>query len=118
MAWEENGVTTSDPEQVVLEYDPPHRLSYTWHTFTPEFGAAHGFDEEYIARVSKEHRSKVTFELEPAGAGVKLTVLHDGFDPGSLVLDNVRNGWPLLLSNLKTLLETGATLPEPVSAGR
>jgi uncharacterized protein YndB with AHSA1/START domain/DNA-binding transcriptional ArsR family regulator len=116
MAWEESGVTTSDPQQVILECDPPHRLAYTWHTLTPEFGAAHGFDDEFIDRVSKEPRSKVTFEIEPQGSGVKLTVLHDGFEPGSLVLANVRNGWPLLLSNLKTLLETGATLPEPAPA--
>ena len=62
MVWEESGVITSDPQQVVLECDPPRRLSYTWHTLTPEFGAAHGFDEDFVARVNKERRSKVTFE--------------------------------------------------------
>ncbi|MBO0730488.1 MAG: metalloregulator ArsR/SmtB family transcription factor [Acidimicrobiaceae bacterium] len=116
MVWEESGVKTADPEQVVLECDPPRRLSYTWHTFTPEFGKAHDFDDDFIARVMQERRSKVTFELEPQDSGVKLTVLHDDFEPGSLVLANVRNGWPLLLSNLKTLMETGATLPEPAPA--
>jgi len=46
-----------------------------------------------------------------SGQLVKLTVTHDGFDPGSAVLELVSGGWPQLLSNLKTLLETGETLP-------
>src|SRR3954453_16836141 len=36
MTWEQRGVTVADPEQVVLESEPYRRLSYTWHTFTPE----------------------------------------------------------------------------------
>ena len=36
MRWDQRGVTIADPEQVVLEADPPRRLSYTWHTFSPE----------------------------------------------------------------------------------
>ena len=113
MVWEEAGTTTRSPAQVVLEADPPRRLSYTWHTPTPEWGAAHGFDDAFVARIGQERRSKVTFALEAHGAVVKLTVIHDGFEPGSLVLDSVRHGWPGLLSNLKTLLETGDTLPQP-----
>jgi len=42
---------------------------------------------------------------------VKLTVVHDGFDAGSLMAELVSGGWPRILSNLKTLLETGETLP-------
>jgi hypothetical protein len=42
---------------------------------------------------------------------VKLTVLHDGFEPGSTVMAMCSQGWPALLSSLKTLLETGAPLP-------
>ena len=38
---------------------------------------------------------------------VKLTVVHDGFAPGSAVLEGVRGGWPAVLASLKTLLETG-----------
>jgi Activator of Hsp90 ATPase homolog 1-like protein len=52
-------------------------------------------------------RSKVTFEIEPAGRMVKLTVVHDDFDPGSTVVTMVSEGWPRLLSDLKTLLEEG-----------
>ncbi len=42
---------------------------------------------------------------------VKLTVTHDDFEPGSTVLESLSGGWPSLLANLKTLLETGDTLP-------
>ena len=45
------------------------------------------------------------------GPSVKLTVTHDDFDPGSKVLAAVRNGWPMILASLKSLLETGSPLP-------
>ncbi|GAB3992322.1 metalloregulator ArsR/SmtB family transcription factor [Glycomyces albus] len=112
MTWEEGGGSTDDPEQVVLEYDPPRRLSYTWHTFTPQWAKAAGVGEETRAEIAAERRSKVAFDLEPVGETVKLTVVHGGFEPGSKVRDMVSQGWPQLLSSLKTLLETGETLPE------
>ncbi len=111
MVWHEAGATIADDEQRVLEADPYHRLSYTWHTFTPEFAAAHGFDLADVARWAAEQRSKVTFDLEPQGELVRLTVVHDGFPPGSEVLTSISGGWPSLLSSLKTLLETGEPLP-------
>jgi uncharacterized protein YndB with AHSA1/START domain len=61
--------------------------------------------------MAAEPRSKVTFDLEPVGDMVKLTVVHDGFEPGSAVLSSISQGWPELLSSLKTLLETGEPLP-------
>jgi uncharacterized protein YndB with AHSA1/START domain len=111
MVWEENGVRIADPAQVVLESEPYRRLAYTWHTFTREHADAHGLGDEFLGKVATERRSKVTFDIEPQGRLVKLTVIHDDFDPGSVVLESVSQGWPSLLSNLKTLLETGATLP-------
>lgn len=39
--------------------------------------------------MAAERRSKVTFDIEPAGELVKLTVVHDGFDPGSAVLEGI-----------------------------
>lgn len=111
MTWEYAGVTVRDPEQIVLEAEPYRRLAYTWQTVTPEFARAVGFDGDYLATVSAEPRSKVTFELEPVGAVVKLTVVHDGFEPGSVTLESVSQGWPWILSALKSLLETDEPLP-------
>ena len=105
-----NGVTVADPAQVVLEADPYRRLSYTWHTFTPEWAAAYDISEEHRATFAAEPRSTVTFEIEPAGDYVRLTVVHDGFEPGSAVLTGISQGWPLVMSSLKSLLETGDAL--------
>jgi uncharacterized protein YndB with AHSA1/START domain len=59
-----------------------------------------------------EPRSKVAFDIEDTGQGmVKLTVVHDGFGPGSYVLQAISDGWPAVLASLKTLLETGTALP-------
>ena len=106
-----DGVRIADPDQVVLESEPGRRLSYTWHTFTPEWAAAYDVSEEHLARVSSERRSKVTFDIEPLGEMVKLTVIHDDFDSGSAVLPGITEGWPRILADLKTLLETGDLLP-------
>lgn len=102
----------SDPEQVILESDPPRRLAFTWHTFTPEWTAKVGMDDATAEAWRAEPRSKVAVDIEQAARGVvKLTVVHDGFEPGSDVLEGISNGWPAVLSSLKTLLETGAALP-------
>jgi hypothetical protein len=53
----------------------------------------------------------VTFDIEEQGPMCKLTVLHDGFSPGSGVLAGISQGWPLVLAGLKTLLETGDLQP-------
>jgi DNA-binding transcriptional ArsR family regulator/uncharacterized protein YndB with AHSA1/START domain len=121
MRWDLLGVTIADPEQVVLESDPYRRLAYTWHTFTPELAVTLELTEEARERIATEQRSKVTFELEPLGELVKLTVVHDGFEAGSLVASLVSEGWPRILSDVKTLLETGETLPasqEPLPPAR
>jgi DNA-binding transcriptional ArsR family regulator/uncharacterized protein YndB with AHSA1/START domain len=110
--YDELGVVISHPEQVILESDPYRRLAYTWHTFSPEWASAHGFEPETAAAWRAEPRSKVAFDIEEAGDGVvKLTVVHDGFEPGSGVLEGVSQGWPAVVSSLKTLLETGSALP-------
>jgi uncharacterized protein YndB with AHSA1/START domain/DNA-binding transcriptional ArsR family regulator len=105
------GVALVDPEQRVLEADPPCRLSYTWNKLTPEWAATWGMRADYVAKIQSEPRSKVTFEIEPQGAMVKLTVIHDDLEAGSLTLESISGGWPQVLSNLKTLLETGEPLP-------
>jgi DNA-binding transcriptional ArsR family regulator/uncharacterized protein YndB with AHSA1/START domain len=89
---DKNNVTVADPAQVVLESDPYRRLSYTWHTFTPEWAAAYDVSDEQLAMVAAEPRSKVTFDIEPVGEYVRLTVVHDGFEEGSTVLPGIAQG--------------------------
>ncbi|RNL86230.1 ArsR family transcriptional regulator [Halostreptopolyspora alba] len=99
-----------DLDQVVLESDPPRRLSYTWHTYQPEHQEMFGWSDEHLAELRNEPRSIVTFDIEPTGDTVKLTVTHHGFEAETEMLRAVSQGWPILLSNLKSLLETGRTL--------
>jgi uncharacterized protein YndB with AHSA1/START domain len=81
----------------VLKCEPFRLLSYTFHV-------------EFHEVFRRERPSRVTFELEPMGSEVQLTVTHDDFDPGSKVLEAVGNGWPLVLASLKSLIETGSPL--------
>jgi DNA-binding transcriptional ArsR family regulator/uncharacterized protein YndB with AHSA1/START domain len=106
------GLTIVDDDQVVLEAEPYRRLTYTWHTVTPEWADALSLTDDARERLAAEPRSKVTFDIEPLDdQQVKLTVVHDGLDPDGLMGSLISNGWPRVLSNLKTLLETGETLP-------
>jgi uncharacterized protein YndB with AHSA1/START domain len=114
MTWNNHGIIIADSEQVVLESDPYRRLAYTWHTFTPELNERVQLSDEAFAKLAGERRSRVAFDIEPLGEMVRLTVVHDGFEPGSTAATMVRNGWPVFLSSLKTLLETG----EPLASTR
>jgi uncharacterized protein YndB with AHSA1/START domain/DNA-binding transcriptional ArsR family regulator len=115
MVWHNHGVTIADPEQLVLEADPYRRLSFTWHSWTPELAERFDWSDELQATLAAERRSKVTFEIEPEGEQVKLTVVHDGFEPGGAVQEKISGGWPRVLSDLKTLLET---TPHEATASR
>jgi uncharacterized protein YndB with AHSA1/START domain len=94
--------TTSDVGEI-LEYDTPRRLSYTFQ---------HVLKEEF----RNERPTKVVFTLEPHGQLVKLTLTHEGFDGVPELLNAISNGWPAILSSLKSLLETGTALAIPMSA--
>jgi len=110
MTWLHKDVVLDDPAQVIVESDPYTRLSYTWHTMTPEFARHVGIDAATIAKLDNEtrrQRSKATFEIEDMGGKCKLTVIHDDFPPDSTMLTMVSTGWPAVISSLKTLLETG-----------
>ncbi|HYM65712.1 MAG TPA: SRPBCC domain-containing protein [Patescibacteria group bacterium] len=88
----------------VVECDRPRRLVHTWQV-------------RYNDALAAEAPSRVTWELEETGGVTKLTAVHDEFPSGSKVYDNVAGGWPLILSGLKTLVETGAPLrPERIPA--
>ena len=104
ITWNNHGVVIADPDQVVLEYDPYRRLAYTWHTFTPELAERFDFGD-LQPKLAAERRSRVAFDLEPVDAMVKLTVVHDDFDADSTAAGMVSEGWPRVLSDLKTMLE-------------
>ena len=80
----------------VLEARPPHRLVITW--------------ADPADRARKDRHSRVTFELKQIGDMVRLTVTHDELDAGSDMERKISQGWPRVLSSLKTLLETGRPL--------
>ena len=82
----------------VLESVPPRRLVVTW---------AFPADE-----AREEKHTRVTFEIEPVRDVVRLTVVHDRLEPGSEMLKGITDGWPKVLSSLKSLLETGKPLPK------
>ncbi|MFD0479991.1 SRPBCC family protein [Nonomuraea thailandensis] len=110
MTWDNHGVVIVDPEQVVLVSEPCRRLSYTWHSFTPELAQRFGWGQKFLGRLAGERRSKVTFDIEQVEHRVKLTVIHDDFGPDSMLAETVTEGWPEVIASLKTLLETGTPL--------
>jgi uncharacterized protein YndB with AHSA1/START domain len=78
----------------VVERDPPRRLVLTWAR--PN-------------RTDKDAISRVTFEIDEFMGSARLTVTHSELSPE--MLRNISAGWPAVLSSLKSLLETGASLP-------
>ncbi len=88
---------TVDIVGTVIESLPPSRLVLTW---------ARPQDEADAAK-----HSRVTFEIVPEGAAmVRLTVTHEDLEDDPKMLSSISGGWPKILSNLKTLLETGHVL--------
>ena len=55
-------------------------------------------------------KSRVTFEIVPVGDSVQFNVVHGDFTPDSITADRVSKGWPMVIANLKTYLETGKTM--------
>jgi uncharacterized protein YndB with AHSA1/START domain/DNA-binding transcriptional ArsR family regulator len=106
MVWTMGDLSISAPGQVVHEYDPYTRLSYAWHQMTPEFAKAYAIDDDTYQKISREPLSTASFELEPVDGQVKLTVIHSGFETGSTLRTMIQEGWPSLLSDLKSLVES------------
>ncbi|PYQ09004.1 MAG: ArsR family transcriptional regulator, partial [Acidobacteria bacterium] len=80
--------------------DPPRRLVQSMRALWSE-------------DVKKEGTSRVTWEIEPVGDSCRLTVTHDQLREGAN--SELYGGWPMILSGLKTLLETGGLLTTPGS---
>ena len=104
--WVEPPLEIAHPDQVILESDPYRRLAFTFHTFVPELTEVYPQLSEELTRAASERRSKVTFDIEPDGDQVRLTVIHDDFPTDSVVRELVSGGWPRKLADLKTALES------------
>jgi uncharacterized protein YndB with AHSA1/START domain len=85
----------------IIKAEPPRRLVIRWRNeWNPEF--------------KQEGESRCTMELEPTGTAVKLSITHTMEREPSKLIDAVSGGWPKVISNLKSLLETGSiALDEP-----
>ena len=84
----------------IVAFEPGKRLAIRWQNqFKPEFKA--------------EGWSLCTMEIEPKDEAVKLTVTHAIEREGSKFIEAVSGGWPQILSNLKSLLETGSVILPP-----
>ena len=88
-------------DAAVTEFDPPRRLVHGWRSM---------YDPELAA----EEESRVTWEIEPQDGGYcSLTVTHDQLEGAPKTAESVSGaGWMMVLSGLKTLLETGEPLTE------
>ena len=85
-------------EGQVLEVEKGSRLVLSWKA-------------NYDDAVAKENPSRVAFELTSSGPSMtKLTLVHDGFKDDSAGYAGSKEGWPLMLSSLKSILETGRSL--------
>lgn len=89
-------------EGTVLEVDPPRRLVTSFRSLAEE--------------ARDDPASRVTWTIEPVGEVTLVKLLHDGFADRSTTYEMVRSGWSVVLSALKTLLETGKPLRVPAPA--
>ena len=81
----------------ILEVDPPRRLVIKWRN-------------EFKPELKTEGYSRCTMQLEAIDQAVKLSITHVMDVPDSKFVQSVSNGWPRIISNLKSLLETGQTI--------
>jgi uncharacterized protein YndB with AHSA1/START domain len=90
----------------IIEAEPPRRMVIRWrHEKRPELKA--------------EGDSRCTLELEPNGSAVKLSIVHTIEREPSQLIEAVSGGWPKIMSNLKSLIETGSVvLGEPYPSQR
>ncbi|MEO8289738.1 MAG: SRPBCC domain-containing protein [Gaiellaceae bacterium] len=86
--------------RTTCEVEPPKRL-------------VQSFNALWSDDVKAEETSRVTWEIEPVGDSCRLTVTHDQLREGAN--DELYGGWPMVLSGLKTLLETGESRTTPGS---
>src|SRR5689334_5581400 len=89
----------------IVEADPPRRLTIRWRN-------------EQKPELAAEGASLCRFELEPDGAAVKLSITHTMERDASQLIEMISRGWPKVCSNLKSLLETGASVLQTAATKR
>jgi len=87
----------------LIEVNRPARLVHTW-------------EEAWNADSAQDDPSRVTYQITAMGEVCRLTVVHDGFATATKTYQLVSGAWPMILSGLKTVLETGAPLPLPAGS--
>ncbi|MGO4269488.1 SRPBCC domain-containing protein [Paenibacillus sp. TAF58] len=100
MTYSRNGQVTD--HGIILKCEPHRVLSFTWNMVGDT--------------TSRKQPSQVTFELKPLESTVKLILKHENLASSEIVdredtFEGLNTGWPAILSNLESLLETGNTLP-------
>jgi uncharacterized protein YndB with AHSA1/START domain len=83
----------------ILEIDPPRRLVLTWRN-------------EHFPEMRAEGFTRLTYQLEPSGEAIKLTLVHEIDVEESKIMGALSQGWPMVLASLKTFLETGTPIEE------
>lgn len=83
----------------VVEFEPYKKMVLKWRN-------------EFVPEMMEEGYSVMTYLLEPEGESIKLSVIHEMDKPDSKLINGVSQGWPHILSSLKSLLETGESLVE------
>jgi len=92
----------------IVEAEPPRRLVIRWQN-------------QHKPELKAEGESLCTMEVEPSGTAVKLSITHTIEREASKLIEAVSGGWPKVISNLKSLLETGSTVlqdPYPTAVSR
>lgn len=93
-----NGDETVHVYGTVLAFEPYRLMSYTEHA-GPTYRENHA-----------EFETRITMELEPMGASTKVTFVNDRWPEGHPSYESTQQSWPLILSNIKSYVETGKTL--------
>jgi len=95
----------------VLACEKYKKLTYTW------------MEEAHAKDASRDGLSRVTYEITPMGDRVKLRLIHENLAPSDVNADpnsfgGINNGWPIVISSLKSLLETGEALSFELPKGQ
>ena len=101
-----------DHEGKVLECEPNRKLVYTWNQ-----------NDKPDVAAKRKGPSRVTYELTPMGDQVRFRLIHENLLPDDVEKDpnmqrGINNGWPAVISSLKSLLETGEAIAFPSNGGK